>query len=250
MFDLSGRVALVTGAHRGLGYAMARALATAGADLVIAARNTKDLETAARRIREHAGVSIEVITADLSRPGSGETLLIAAEKLSGHVDILLHNAGLSTPERIDELTDLTWDDTIAVNLTAGMELTRAVAPRMRARGWGRIIYTSSTFAEVSAPNRASYSASKSGIRGLMRAAAIDLGGDGITVNCIAPGPFLTEMTDRNVTGDARQQYADATALGRWGNPDELAGPIVLLASEAGSFITGTTIFVDGGYTAR
>jgi NAD(P)-dependent dehydrogenase (short-subunit alcohol dehydrogenase family) len=250
IFDLTGRVALVTGGHRGLGYAMAHALAEAGANLVLASRDEDAMHRAAETIESATGATVFVIPCDLSERGQAETLLAAAEECAGHVDILLNNAGVSIPEPVALVADSVWDETIAVNLTAAMELTRAAVPAMTERGWGRIIHISSTFGEVSAPMRASYSASKAGLRGLARASALDLGQHGITVNCIAPGPFATDMSARTTQGAARQAYADMTALGRWGEPRELGGPVLLLASDAGSYITGTTLFVDGGYTSR
>jgi len=249
LFDLHRRVALVTGGDRGLGFAMAAALAGAGATVILAARDADGLMTAATRIREESGATVHVLPADLADRTQAEALVERCVALAGRVDVLLADAGVSVPEPVSSLSDAVWDQTLAINLSATMLLTRAAVVGMTERGWGRIIYVSSTFGEVSAAGRGAYSASKAGLRGLARAAAIDLAPNGITVNCIAPGPFETDMTARTAAG-THEQFARATALGRWGQPAELAGPILLLASDAGSYITGTTLFVDGGYTAR
>jgi NAD(P)-dependent dehydrogenase (short-subunit alcohol dehydrogenase family) len=168
----------------------------------------------------------------------------------GEVDILINNAGGNTPQPIDQITDEVWDHFVELNLSSCMALTRGLVPQMKDRKWGRVIHISSIFAFTSFPERSVYSATKSALLGLTRASALDLGPFGITVNCSAPGPFLTELTLRNFTEEARQKFAERTALGRWGDPEELAGPVLLLASEAGSYITGTCLIVDGGTTVK
>jgi NAD(P)-dependent dehydrogenase (short-subunit alcohol dehydrogenase family) len=131
-----------------------------------------------------------------------------------------------------------------------MALTRALAPQMKQRGWGRVIHVSSVMAFLSKEKRNVYSATKAALLGLARASALDLGPSGVTVNCIAPGPFLTDLPMSLLSDAEKKAFADHTALGRWGDPKELVGPALLLASEAGSYITGTTIVVDGGYLCR
>jgi NAD(P)-dependent dehydrogenase (short-subunit alcohol dehydrogenase family) len=131
-----------------------------------------------------------------------------------------------------------------------MALTRALVPQMKERRWGRIIHISSIMAFVSKEMRNSYSATKTALLGLARASALELGPFGITVNCIAPGPFLTDLPRNLLSAEEKQKFSDRTALGRWGEPEELVGPVLLLASEAGRYITGQTIIVDGGYMAR
>jgi len=251
LFDLAGRTALVTGGDRGLGFAMASALSRYGARVVLVARDRERLDAAAERLQPESTAEVAVRAADLADRAAIGDLVSEVQATIAPVDILLADAGVSEPQPVGHIADDAWDRTLAVNLTAAMACTRAVAPGMSARGWGRIIFISSTFGEVSMPGRAAYSASKSALRGLARGAALDLGSAGVTVNCIAPGPFLTEMTDRLVGDEsARRRFSDMTALGRWGDPSELAGPVLLLASDAGSYITGTTLFIDGGYTAR
>jgi NAD(P)-dependent dehydrogenase (short-subunit alcohol dehydrogenase family) len=181
-----------------------------------------------------------------------DVLRLADEALRemGRVDILVNNAGTNIPQPIDEIRDEDWNAVMEINLNSVMALTRALVPQMKARRWGRIIHISSIMGLVSAPGRNVYSVTKSALIGMARASALDLGAFGITVNCIAPGPFVTDLPMRLLSEDQRREFAKMTALGRWGEPDELIGPALLLASDAGSYITGTTLVVDGGWLAR
>jgi NAD(P)-dependent dehydrogenase (short-subunit alcohol dehydrogenase family) len=250
MFDLSGKVALVTGGSKGLGKAMARGLAQAGADIIIASRHENELASALEEILQGTGRRGVHITADLSqRPEAGRLARAALEKM-GRVDILVNNAGTNRPQGIDEITDEVWDQVVELNLTSVMALTRALVPQMKARRWGRIIHISSVMGVVSKAKRNVYSATKSALMGLARASALDLGADGITVNCIAPGPFVTDLPMSVLSDEEKRVFAERTAVGRWGDPKELVGPVLLLASDAGSYITGQTLVVDGGYLVR
>lgn len=246
LFDLTGRVALVTGGSKGLGKAMARGFAEAGADLVISSRHEDELQKAAREIGEGCPGRVEYVVADMCDRADVQRLADTALARMGRIDILVNNAGSNQPQPIDEITDEAWDRIIELNLTSCMALTRAVVPQMKARKWGRIIHISSIMGLVSKDGRNSYSATKSALLGLARASALDLGPHNITVNCIAPGPFLTDLPSTVLTAEQRQVFADRTALGRWGDPRELAGPALLLASDAGSYITGSVLVVDGG----
>lgn len=250
LFDLSGKVALVTGGSKGLGKAMARALANAGADIVIAARHEDELRAALQDITAGTSVRGAYVVADLSRRDEAERLAQRALELMGRVDILVNNAGTNVPQPIYEIDDRTWNEILELNLSSVMALTRALAPQMMQRRWGRVINISSIMGFISAPGRDVYSATKSALLGLTRAAAIDLGPYGITVNCIAPGPFLTDLPMSLLTKEQQQLFAQRTALGRWGQPDELMGTVLLLASDAGAYITGTAIVVDGGWLAK
>jgi NAD(P)-dependent dehydrogenase (short-subunit alcohol dehydrogenase family) len=250
IFDLTGRVALVTGGSKGLGKAMARALAQAGADIVIASRTEADLRPALAEILEGTGRRGHWLTADLSRRDEASRLARAALDAMGRVDILINNAGTNKPEAIDAITDETWDRVLELNLSSVMALTRALVPDMKSRKWGRIVHISSIMGFVSKEKRNVYSATKAALAGLARASALDLGEFGITVNCIAPGPFLTDLPMSVLSDAEKRVFADRTALGRWGDPKELAGPALLLCSDAGSYITGQTLVVDGGYLAR
>lgn len=250
LFDLSGRVALVTGGNKGLGKAMARGLAEAGADIVIASRHEEQLKSALAEILEGTGRRGAYFVADMSNRDDVRQLGQAAIEKMGHVDILVNNAGTNAPQAIDQVSDETWDRVMEVNLSSVMALTREVVPGMKERRWGRVIHISSIMGQVSKEGRNVYSATKSALMGLARASALDLGPYNVTVNCIAPGPFLTELPMSILSDADKKVFADRTALGRWGDPKELIGPCLLLASDAGSYITGQVLFVDGGYLAR
>jgi NAD(P)-dependent dehydrogenase (short-subunit alcohol dehydrogenase family) len=246
LFDLTGRVALVTGGSKGLGKAMARGFAEAGADIVISSRTEEDLKRAAAEIAAGTKAKVAYFVADMTRRDDVRKLAEQALAETGHVDILVNNAGSNVPQPIDEITDEAWDRIVELNLTSCMALSRALAPQMKERRWGRIIHISSIMGLASKDQRNVYSATKSALLGLARASALDLGPYNITVNCIAPGPFLTDLPGTLLSPEQKQALADRTALGRWGDPRELAGPALLLASEAGSYITGEVLVVDGG----
>jgi NAD(P)-dependent dehydrogenase (short-subunit alcohol dehydrogenase family) len=250
IFDLSGKVALVTGGSRGLGKAMARGLAEAGADVVISSRHESELQPALEEILLGTGRRGRYVVADMSRRPEAARLARAALEQMGRVDILINNAGTNRPQPIDAITDETWDEVLEINLSSVMALTRALVPPMKQRRWGRIIHIASVMAFVSKEKRNVYSATKAALLGLARASALDLGAFGITVNCIAPGPFLTELPGTLLSDAEKKAFADRTALGRWGEPRELVGPALLLASDAGAYITGEALVVDGGYLAR
>ena len=250
IFDLSGRTALITGGGRGLGKAMARAFAEAGADVMISSRTEEELRSAAAEISEGLDVRVEWMAVDMVEREQVDGL--AAETLSrlGRVDILVNNAGSNIPQPIDEVSDEAWDRIVELNLSSCLRLTRALVPQMKERKWGRVIHISSVLGLGGKEGRSAYCSTKSALVGLARASALDLGPHNITVNCIAPGPFLTDLPGKILTDEQKKTFADKTALGRWGRPEELAGPALMLASEAGSYVTGTTILVDGGALAR
>ena len=246
-FDLSGKVALVTGGSKGLGKAMARGFAEAGADVVISSRHENELRAALDEILQGTGRRGRYVVADMSRRAEATRLAKTALELMGRVDVLVNNAGTNKPQPIDAITDEVWDEVLEINLSSVMALTRALAPQMKARRWGRIIHISSVMGFLSKEKRNVYSATKSALIGMARASALDLGPYGVTVNCLAPGPFLTDLPGGLLSEAEKKVFADHTALGRWGDPRELVGPALLLASDAGSYITGETIVVDGGF---
>lgn len=249
-FDLTGKVALITGGSKGLGKAMARGLAEAGADIAISSRNEAELKSALDAILAGTERKGKFFVSDLSQRGEAEKLAKDVLDAMGRVDILINNAGTNKPQAIDAITDESWDKVLELNLTSVMALTRAIVPDMKKRRWGRVIHISSIMGFVSKEKRNTYSVTKSALMGLARASALDLGEYGITVNCIAPGPFMTELPMSVLSEAEKKIFAERTALGRWGEPEELIGPALLLASDAGSYITGTTLVVDGGYLAR
>lgn len=251
LFNLRGRSAVVTGGSKGLGMAIARGFVEAGAKVMICSRHEDDLKSAVATISGGIdGAEVRAIVADLS--SREDTDMLAAEALGafGTVDILVNNAGVNAPQAIDVIEDEVWDRVIEINLTAVMRLTRALVPGMKAQGWGRIIHISSVLGVGSKPGRNVYSATKAALIGLAKASALDLGPFGITVNCIGPGPFLTDMPMSLLSEPEKKEFSDRTALKRWGRPRELAGPALLLASDAGSYITGEMLLVDGGAFAR
>ncbi len=249
LFDLTDRKALVTGGSKGLGKAIAQGFAEAGATVMICSRHADELKVTAAEIEESTNGRVLWTVADMTDRDSVARLVQTAQDELGQVDILVNNAGSNTPQVIDEIRDEDWDQIVELNLTSCMALTRALAPGMKKRGWGRIIHISSIVGLSGAPARNVYAATKAGLIGMSRSSAIDLGRHGITVNCIAPGPFLTQLPKTLLTEEQRDRLSDRTALGRWGDPKELVGPVLLLASDAGSYMTGSVIVVDGGILA-
>jgi len=229
LFDLSGRVALVTGGSKGLGKAMATGFAQAGADVVISSRHEDELQETAKEIRSGVTTRIEYVVADMTRRDEASLLASAAIERMSRVDILVNNAGSNLPQPIDQIRDEDWDRLVELNLSSCMALTRALVPPMKERKWGRIIHISSIMGFASAGGRNAYSATKSALLGLARASANDLGPFGITVNCIAPGPFLTDLPVSLLSQEQRDHFASTTAMGRWGQPEELIGPALLFA---------------------
>lgn len=250
LFDLTGKSALITGGSRGLGKAMALGFVQSGATVMICSRKEAEVTAAAEEIMREAGGRVIPVVTDMRNRESCDALAAAALGEFGTVDILINNAGINTPQPIDEITDEVWDDVVEVNLTSIMRLTRALVPKMKEQQWGRIIHISSVLGVGSKPARNAYSATKSALLGLCKASALDLGPFGITVNCIGPGPFLTDMPMSLLNEAEKQEFSDTTALKRWGQPAELAGPAIFLASEAGSYVTGEMLLVDGGAFAR
>lgn len=250
LFDLRGRTALITGGSKGIGKAIARGLAEAGANVAICSRHEDELRRAAAEISE--GLSVRVITrvADLTKRDEAESLGAWAIETLGPVDILVNNAGSNRPQNLVESTFPVWDEILQLNFTTCMQLAKAVAPGMIERRWGRIIHLSSVMALASNPGRGLYSATKNALIAMARAHALELGPHGITVNCIAPGPVATDLPMNMLTDEQKQKFADRTAVKRWGRPIDMVGPALLLASDAGAFITGTCILADGGMLCR
>jgi NAD(P)-dependent dehydrogenase (short-subunit alcohol dehydrogenase family) len=246
LFDLTGKVALVTGGSKGLGKAMARGFAEAGADVIISSRHKDELEKALPEILQGTKSRGQLFVADMNDRKQVEQLAKSSIEAMGKVDILVNNAGSNTPQVIDEITYDTWDKIIELNLNSCMNLSRLLVPQMKERRWGRIIHISSIMGLSSKTGRNAYSATKAALIGMARSMALDLGEYGITCNCLAPGPFLTDLPMSVLSKEEQDIFAERTALGRWGTPRELAGPALLLASEAGSYITGATLVVDGG----
>jgi NAD(P)-dependent dehydrogenase (short-subunit alcohol dehydrogenase family) len=246
LFDLGGRTALVTGGNSGIGLAMARALGLQGARVMLAARSADRLEEA-REGLVGEGIAVAVHPADLTSPAALADLARAA----GAVDILVNAAGVNLRQPYAEVTPEAFDLHMALHLRAPFFLVQHMAPGMAARGWGRVLNLASLQSQRAFPNSAPYGAAKGGIVQLTRAMAEEFSGRGVTCNAIAPGFFPTPLT-APVFADPARAAANAaqTAIGRNGRLEDLYGATVFLCSDASAYVTGQTLFVDGGFTAR
>ena len=251
MFRLDGKVALVTGGARGLGLTMARALAEAGATIALAARSLAGCEQAAASLMESLRCRVKAFAGDVTIGADVERLVSEVEAALGPIDILVNNAGTNIRGPIEQLTEADWDTVLDTNLKGPFLYARAVGPAMVRRGWGRVINLGSALGVIGLPGRAPYAASKAGIINLTRVLALEWAGTGVTANAICPGPFATEMNRQLLDDPVKyQELLKLIPMGRWGELDELAGAVVFLASDASSFVTGSALFVDGGWTAR
>lgn len=246
IFGLAGKVALVTGSSRGLGWAMAQGLAQAGAHVLINARSAESCAKAAKDLRAQ-GFSAEALPFDATDPEAVSAAFATISGLDGGLDILIGNTAGSTRKGFETVTEAEWQGALDASLTPVWRLAREAAPLMRRRGQGRMIFTSSVNAMIVRNEMAAYAAAKAGLEGLVRALAVELAPDQITVNAIAPGYFAT---DGNTALRARpgmaERIAARVAMARWGRPEELASAALYLAAPATSFTTGITLTVDGG----
>ncbi|MEK7338203.1 MAG: SDR family oxidoreductase [candidate division NC10 bacterium] len=248
-FDLSGKVALVTGASRGLGEGMALALARAGAACVLVSRSAKDLKTVAERV-EGLGRRALVVPANVTDVKSVEAMAAKAVERFGRVDILVNNAGVNVRKPATDFTEADWDQVLDVNLKGAFFTTLAVGRGMLRRKSGRIINICSLTSAIGIRHIPAYAASKGGLLSLTRALAVEWAPHGITVNAIGPGYFITEMTQPLFEDPERRAWIESRIpLGRPGQPADLGGAVVFLASDASSYVTGQILFVDGGWTA-
>lgn len=249
-FDLSGQTALVTGAGRGLGRAIALALAEAGAHVAFLSRTAEEVESAAAEVAAQGGHALG-LAADVSRVDDLELAVARTEAELGPLSILVHAAGTTTVGEAMALTEAEWDLVMGVNLKAGFFLAQAAARRMAPRGYGRIIQIASILGLVGIGNVAPYCASKGGLVNLTRALALEWARYGITVNAVAPGYVETAM-NRDALADPqfRQHILDRTPLRRLGQPEEVAAAALYLASREAGFVTGHVLTVDGGWVAQ
>jgi 3-oxoacyl-[acyl-carrier protein] reductase len=243
MIDLSGRIALVTGASRGIGRAIARQLATQGAHVVAAARGDN-----ARAVADEiagAGGLADGVALDVTAAGAAEEIVRATLERLGRIDILVNNAGIARDQLMLRMKREDWDAVLATNLTGAFALTQAVLkPMIRQRG-GRIVCISSVVGQSGNAGQANYAASKAGIIGFAKSVALEVASRGITVNVVAPGLVDTDMT-RELTGTAREEWASRIPLRRLGTPDDIASAVCFLASDEASYITGQVLAVNGG----
>jgi NAD(P)-dependent dehydrogenase (short-subunit alcohol dehydrogenase family) len=249
-FDLTGRRALVTGGSSGLGATMAEALGRAGAAVWLVARREAELHAVATGLRA-AGVAAESIVADLADVHAAREAAREAEARAGGIDILVNAAGVNLRQPFAEVTPEAWQQQLALHLGAPFFLTQALAPGMAARGWGRILNIASLQSHRAFANSAPYGAGKGGVVQLTRAIAQAWGAQGITCNAIGPGFFPTALTGPVFDNpELAARHAAQTCLGRNGRLQDLHGATVFLCSDAAAYITGQTLMVDGGYTAR
>jgi gluconate 5-dehydrogenase len=245
-FDLAGRVALVTGAYRGLGFSIARGLALAGATVILNGRKPDELAQAAKSLSD-GGLKADVAVFDITDRDAVHAGVDAAIARHGGIDILVNNAGIQRRGPLVEFTQKEWDEVIATNLTAPFVVSQAVLPGMIAMKRGKIIHIASLMSELARPTVVPYTAAKGGVRQLTRGMAVELAPMGIQVNAIAPGYFATEMNRALIdNAEFNAWVCKRTPAGRWGDPHELAGLAVFLASPAANYMTGQLVVMDGG----
>ena len=250
LFSLQGKVAVVTGATRGLGQAIADALLRAGATVILVGSNRQRLdETAAAFSGE--GLPAFGFRCDLSNPREIDGLVMYVTEQHQRIDVLVNNAGVTFSHEVLNYPDESWQKTFQVNLDAPFLLSKRFAAMMKDQGGGSIVNITSIGAELGFPNNPAYAAAKGALKQLTKSLALDLGPFGIRVNNIGPGYFRTDMTNASWNDpQLKEDRNRRTILGRWGEPDDLAGAVIFLASEASRYITGQDLYVDGGWLAK
>jgi gluconate 5-dehydrogenase len=251
IFSLKGKSAIITGGTKGLGLAMAAGLASAGANVLLVSRKASDGDQAAAEIAENYGVKAMTFAADVANQSGMEAMAKFAHEAFGSIDILINSAGINIRGAIDELSHDDFSKVMEVNVNGTWLACRAVTPFMKEQKKGAIINLASTLGLVGLANRTPYTASKGAVVQMTRALALELAQWNIHVNAICPGPFLTEMNLPIAdTEEGKKFVVGATALGRWGELREIQGAAIFLASDAATYMVGSMVTVDGGWTAR
>jgi NAD(P)-dependent dehydrogenase (short-subunit alcohol dehydrogenase family) len=251
IFKLDGRVALITGGNRGLGFAMAQALAEAGANVVVTSRQVERALESAAALAGITGQRTMGLMVDVTDAQQIESMIQSVVQEFGRIDILVNNAGINIRKPVEELDEASWDIVQNTNLRAPFLCARAAARYMKEQRFGRIINLSSMLGMVALPERSAYCSSKGGLIQLTKVLALEWAAHNITVNALCPGPFATELNIPVMNNPQTNQFfLNHIALGRWGRPEELGGAIVFLASDASSFMTGAALVIDGGWTAE
>ncbi|WP_106420212.1 glucose 1-dehydrogenase [Salinicola tamaricis] len=250
LFDISGRLALVTGSSRGLGFTLAQGLARQGARVVVHGRQAEAVTRAAEAIRAETGADVDSVTFDVTDSAAVREALDGLTARLGTPDILVNNAGLQRRAPFTEFDPADWDTVLATNLSSAFYVSRALAERMSQRGSGKIVNIGSVQSQLARQTIAPYAASKGGVVMLTKGMAADLARFDIQVNCISPGYFKTDMNTALWQDEAFNSWVESrTPAQRWGNVEELVGTLVYLCSDASAFVSGQNIFVDGGMTS-
>ncbi len=249
-FNLSGKSAIITGGSKGLGFAMASGLASAGAEIMLVCRNQAEGTAAAEQLRRDFGVKVISFSADITDPVQTGAMARNAIETFGKIDILINSAGINIRGPIEALSPADFNHVMNVNVNGTWLASRAVTPFMKDAGSGRIINLGSALGLIGLSNRTPYTASKGAVVQMTRTLALELAPFNILVNVICPGPFLTEMNIPIAdTDETKNNILGATALKRWGQLREIQGVAIFLASDASSYMTGSVLSVDGGWTA-
>ncbi len=249
IFNLENKIALITGGSKGLGKAMAKILAVAGADIIITARNESELKNAQEEISKEAGRKVYAFKFDHKNWKDTPKLMDEIFKKVGSIDILVNNAGTGMVNSIEEISNTKWQELSDLLISAPMAMCKSVIPGMKSKGWGRIINISSILGSVGREKRSAYCCFKGAVQSFSRALALECITNGITINSISPGQFHTPLTE-GMWNDP-EKYKSVTELiplKRWGDSSEIGGIILLLASDASSYMTGQNILIDGGWS--